>query len=350
MQTKTRPTFTIVVETSDWRIERDRASGDFNAYVAGAGYIGSRPSQREAQKLINDYRYQTMTRAPEQLADGDIEDGEGPGGIDLYAAAFDDDDQPDCPERGLVDTVPIADVNWNSAPVCACGAEATVYPFSAAPAPTLCYACALPAMTVGMEPPDLTNAKRLAQSLANTTKSPICVVREGEKFYIRDAADLACYGSTTIVATYQPRDDDDRVDVENEPESPPVYPAPNGRAHTLQSIAIEARLTVCGYCQGIHHIQACPSLLNAVFTKQWVGADLGRGLCQMRWRNHAGFVELLLQATPARLVEYALSYQAFIKTQKPDSDLTINDVLISWRRAMGRTPSPAGMAMHQAAA
>jgi hypothetical protein len=65
MTTKTRPTFTIVVETADWRIERNRDTRDFDCFVSGAGYIGSEPTQQAAQALINDYRYQTMTRAPE---------------------------------------------------------------------------------------------------------------------------------------------------------------------------------------------------------------------------------------------------------------------------------------------
>lgn len=121
------------------------------------------------------------------------------------------------------------------------------------------------------------------------------------------------------------------------------------RAQTLQSIAIEAKLATCGYCAGIHHVQACPELHHALHTERWIGADLGRGLCQMLWRNHAGFVALLLEATPGRLVEYALSYQAFIRANKPDSDLTVNDVLVSWRRAMGGDRGPAAPALRVAA-
>lgn len=100
MTTHTKPTFTVVIETADWRIERDRAAGDFNAYVVGAGYIGSRPTQRAAQALIDQYWYSTASRAPEQLVS--VEEGDGPGGIDLYAAAFkeDDDDYADAPIFG----------------------------------------------------------------------------------------------------------------------------------------------------------------------------------------------------------------------------------------------------------
>jgi hypothetical protein len=52
---------------------------------------------------------------------------------------------------------------------------------------------------------------------------------------------------------------------DNEGDEPPVYPAPGGRAVTLQSLAIEARITTCAYCRGIHHIQKCPQLRHAVF-------------------------------------------------------------------------------------
>jgi hypothetical protein len=136
---------------------------------------------------------------------------------------------------------------------------------------------------------------------------------------------------------------------DNEGDEPPVYPAPGGRAVTLQSLAIEARITTCAYCRGIHHIQKCPQLRHAVFVASWIGVDLGRGLCQLRWRNHAKFTQLLESVTPARLVEYAESYVAFIKDNRPESSLTTHEVLDRWLPLIGGDPGPAAPAMRMAA-
>jgi len=176
----------------------------------------------------------------------------------------------------------------------------------------------------GPEPPEvaLRAARRLAQALANTIKAPTYVVEHAGTYLIQDDDDLAVY-----------QDDDDlaRIVASFQPQPP--------HAVTAQSIAIEAKLTTCGYCQGIHHIQQCPSLSRALRAESWVGADLGRGLCQMLWRNHAGFVELLLGATPARLVEYAESYIAFLRDYRPGSNVTVPEVLSIWAREMGRGPA-----------
>jgi hypothetical protein len=114
--------------------------------------------------------------------------------------------------------------------------------------------------------------------------------------------------------------------------TPPDRP----RAQTLQSLAIESKLTTCGFCQGIHHIQKCETLRRALTAAAWVGADLGRALCQMRWCSHASFVELLESAAPSRLVEYADSYLAFLRDYNPDSSLTRDEVLTAWARNIGR--------------
>jgi hypothetical protein len=164
-----------------------------------------------------------------------------------------------------------------------------------------------------------------AQRLANNTGVPTYVVMQHGHFLIQDDADLDCYGGRAdVVATYQPM------------------------AVTRQSQSIEAKLTVCGYCAGIHHIQQCPTLRNAVLAPVWKGADLGRGLCQLLWRNHAGFVQLLSNATPARLVEYAESYLMFLAIRS-STNLTVREVLARWAREIGSDRGPAEMALQAAA-
>jgi hypothetical protein len=190
----------------------------------------------------------------------------------------------DYAERGLVDTLPVADVNWNSAQ------------------------------------PDLITTS-LAQSLANVISAPVYVVAQNGAYLIQDDANLDCYGGRAqVVATYRPL------------------------AVTRQSQAIEARLSVCGYCQGIHHIQQCPTIHNAVRAKVWKSADLGRGLCQMLWRDHAGFVQLLSDASPARRVEYAESYLMFLASRS-STNLTVREVLATWAREMGGDRGPAAMSV-----
>jgi hypothetical protein len=60
----------IVTETDAYRIERVGPK-DFDCFVTGAGYIGSNPTQQAAQARIDQYRYDTMTRAPSELASAD---------------------------------------------------------------------------------------------------------------------------------------------------------------------------------------------------------------------------------------------------------------------------------------
>lgn len=177
------------------------------------------------------------------------------------------------------------------------------------------------------------HTQQLAQALANTMGIPVSIVAQNGRYLIQDDADLACYGGrANIVATFVPDDDvpTDNPDVDS---TPGTYGPNPPRAVTAQSIAIEAKLTVCGYCEDIHHIQACPTLRQALHAEVWQGADLGRGLCQMRWRNHAGFVALLSEATPARLVEYAQSYLLFLASTS-STNLTVHEVLTSWTREL----------------
>lgn len=173
---------------------------------------------------------------------------------------------------------------------------------------------------------------------------------ECPKCYVGQRFEHLAFGTGTVIAITS----DEHLNVQVKFDSPSRYGSKfwfdrsevvRPLAQTLQSRAIEAKLTTCAYCAGIHHIQICPSLRAALRADVWQGADLGRGLCQMRWRNPHGFVALLLSVTPQRLLEYALSYQAFIKANTPDSDLTMNDVLVSWRRAMQGDRGPAAMSV-----
>lgn len=148
----------------------------------------------------------------------------------------------------------------------------------------------------------------------------------------------------------------------NEPPAEPTPPVDDGDednwggfrrplACTRQSIAIEAKLTTCGYCAGIHHVQTCPELRTHLRASDadWRIA-VGRKLCAMFWREHAAFVALLLNATPDQLLTYAASYLAFIKDHNQRSDLTINDVIRSWSRLMGGDRGPAAPAVQLRAA
>ena len=122
-------------------------------------------------------------------------------------------------------------------------------------------------------------------------------------------------------------------------------------AQTLQSQAIEARLTVCGYCAGVHHVQKCPELTARLFAPalEWSDPDLGRELCRMRWQRYKAFVALLLSVPSAHLVIYAASYQAFIRSHAPDSDMTISQVLEAWAKDMRRGGDRGPKALAEAA-
>lgn len=119
-------------------------------------------------------------------------------------------------------------------------------------------------------------------------------------------------------------------DSEGDPE-PPDRP----RAVTLQSIQIEAKITTCTYCRGIHHIQKCPHLCAALFTDTSV--ELGSMLCGLLWRDPAGFRVLIESLSPTRLAEYALSYIAFLREYRKGSIPTVAQVIGGWlpRRETG---------------
>jgi hypothetical protein len=105
-------------------------------------------------------------------------------------------------------------------------------------------------------------------------------------------------------------------------------------AFTRQSIAIESRLNVCPNCQGVHHVQKCPELKQALLAPEvsWKDVALGRELCRMRWKNFRAFVALLMSVPTEHLVIYAESYIALLRDYNAQCDVTITDVLGSWMR------------------
>ena len=230
---------------------------------------------------------------------------------------------------------------------------------------------------------ELPTAQRLAQALANTTRVPTYVVRQGGRFLIQDDDDLSVYFASVepvaIVATYQPACDPPDGppaigDGPGEDNPPPdnrfpicrachtgIYPASSMQpafciecvnamlhgldnrfsaaqfAQTRQSIAIEAKLAVCRNCGGIHHIQRCPELTRALCTPEpppWHDAELGKELCWMVWHRYQAFITLLHSVPSNQLIIYAASYQAFMRSHSPASDLTITQILEKWNRWM----------------
>jgi hypothetical protein len=130
-------------------------------------------------------------------------------------------------------------------------------------------------------------------------------------------------------------------------KTPPDRP----RAQTLQSIAIDARIKRCTNCDGAHFTWACPEIASALFAPDvapWHDIALGRELCRMRWKNFRAFVALLLSVPSAHLIIYAASYQAFIREYRPDSDMTITQVLTAWANDM-RRDGDRGPALERAA-
>jgi hypothetical protein len=97
----------------------------------------------------------------------------------------------------------------------------------------------------------------------------------------------------------------------------------------------------CPNCGGAHYGWQCSEIRAALFAPDppaapWADVALGRELCRMRWKDHDYFVTILAALTPAALLSYAASYQAFVRSHAPDSTLTITEVVQAWTRAMQR--------------
>lgn len=165
----------------------------------------------------------------------------------------------------------------------------------------------------------LTTAQKLAQAMANTMRVPTYVVEQDGAYLVQDEDDLSVYFASIdparIVGSYLP-------------------------------LTIEPTPIICGYCNGAHHIQQCQQLRATLMVDIWMGADLGGALCGMLWCDPVGFRALIESLSPARLVEYALSYIAFIREVRPGSVPTVVEVIGKW--LPGRT-NPAAAAMQVAA-
>lgn len=104
-------------------------------------------------------------------------------------------------------------------------------------------------------------------------------------------------------------------------------PAP--KRFDLQTMLAMQRQGLCLNCKGEHRTWQCPEIGDILFAD----IALGRKLCRMRWRKFPAFVALLVSAhASGHLHAYAASYQAYIRDHRPDSDLTIAQVLEVWER------------------
>ena len=142
---------------------------------------------------------------------------------------------------------------------------------------------------------------------------------------------------------------DPPIDIPQEPYPPtPGGPEPPEFAQTLQSQAIEQaaqRNRICADpdCQGPHYTFQCPHIHAALFAPAapWSDPGLGRELCRMRWRDFRGFVALLTEVhARGHLAIYAASYQAFVASLRPDTDLTVEMVSATWQRIISGEPMP----------
>lgn len=124
-------------------------------------------------------------------------------------------------------------------------------------------------------------------------------------------------------------------------------------AVTLQSLLIDQTMRLCLNCGGEHRTWQCPQVARKLFApakrEVWKDVALGRELARMRWLDFKAFVTLLMSVSTDDLIVYAASYQAFIRSYNPQSDMTINDVLQAWNRAMRDNRGPAAPALRLAA-
>ena len=152
-----------------------------------------------------------------------------------------------------------------------------------------------------------------------------------------------CATAAEMDAPIDPPDEPNPLGDEEGASTPPDRPR---ACYTLTDILIAQaidRNRLCPNCEGAHWGWQCPEIAARPFRpaepEPWKDIALGRELCRMKWRNFRAFVALLLSVPAERLVIYAASYQAFIREYRPDSDLTINDVLRAWARDMQRDPT-----------
>lgn len=247
MTTKTRPTFTIVTETDAYRIERHTSTRDFDCFVTGAGYIGSKPTQQAAQRLIDDYRYQTMTRAPEQLVSEPQPDAYA---LAAEAGAF--DEQPSATQLPLVNALsymlnPAYSTKSPHETVDSLRNRLLSYlPFG-----ELCSTCQM----------TLTNTLMVAREKNHSPAWKLirwCVGCTRGRLITDSYADFT--------ADPNPPAPNPLGDSEGDEED-----AGEWRAQTLQSRAIESTLQrnrICANCQGAHITWQCPQIAIILFAPE----------------------------------------------------------------------------------
>ncbi len=98
----------------------------------------------------------------------------------------------------------------------------------------------------------------------------------------------------------------------------------------------EWRTERCHNCNGPHATWRCIEIGDRLFAADprasWSDPALGRVLCALRWRDFSRFRALIGSVTSETLIAYAASYQAFIRSYRPDTDLTITQVLAAWAK------------------
>lgn len=283
------------ITTFEKSIRYDRTTRDYAMYLDGE-LVGFARTYHEAEVSLDQVAFDRLTHGDCATAT-ELDGGavESPAGIVVLQIPLDPPNEPSPLGEDEGDSVPSL-VNWNSAT-----ATTAAYP--------VCRACG----TNDYPPSSL--VEQLCISCANA-----------RYFGLTDRFAAAQRAMREPPAEPMPQDDED--------DNWGGWRRP--LAITRQSQAIEARLATCGYCQGIHHVQSCPELRAS--DADWRIA-LGRELCRMKWRDFKAFVALLLSVPTEHLVIYAASYQAFIRSYRPDSALTINEVLAVWTRDMQRGQS-----------
>jgi hypothetical protein len=97
-------------------------------------------------------------------------------------------------------------------------------------------------------------------------------------------------------------------------------------AVTRQSLAIEARLTVCGNCQGIHHIQHCPEIHTRLVAEPLYAP---RELAKLWWKDRSAFIARLASMTTVQLVRQVEAHLAYLQSHRA-SVITFDHLLRVW--------------------
>lgn len=322
MTTATRSATILVVETSAYRIERTRGAQNFDAFVTGRGYIGSRPTQSEALALINQYFYD----APAELAQADDNTpADAPGS--------------DCPSHG-----PYGDDDCPK-----CSAIAT------------------------------------AQHLANVIQAPTYVVERDGRCYVQDTEDLGAYwyshgglraGSRIIASCMPARPAPAPLPVciacndSLFPESPRIphtciacanaqYAGFTNRfaaarvAQSMRSLGISATLLrnrICKNCQGAHYGWQCPEIRAELFSDDAAACVYDNDEMVRLWASSRALLVIKLRRlTRPQLTAQAVAFAAWLN-ERTHTNLSAASVLHIWETMIAEYgDGPAAPALRMAA-